>query len=39
MVEVKDGTAAGSSNAILGSIVVDPLTRKGFPEIKEVHCL
>ena len=36
-VEVKDGTAARiNPNAILGSIVVDPLTRKGFPEIKEV---
>jgi hypothetical protein len=36
-VEVKDGTTARvDPNAILGSIVVDPLTRKGFPEIKEV---
>ena len=36
-VEVKDGTVARiNPNAILGSIVVDPLTRKGFPEIKEV---
>jgi hypothetical protein len=36
-VEVKDGTTARiNPNAILGSIVVDPLTRKGFPEIKEV---
>ena len=36
-VEVKDGTAVTiNPNAILGSIVVDPLTRKGFPEIKEV---
>jgi hypothetical protein len=36
-VEVKDGTMARiNPNAILGSIVVDPLTRKGFPEIKEV---
>ena len=36
-VEVKDGTAVRiNPNAILGSIVVDPLTRKGFPEIKEV---
>ncbi len=36
-VEVKDGTIARiNPNAILGSIVVDPLTRKRFPEIKEV---
>ena len=36
-VEVKDGTMARiNPNTILGSIVVDPLTRKGFPEIKEV---
>jgi hypothetical protein len=36
-VEVKDGTMARiDPNAILGSIVVDPLTRKGFPEIKEI---
>jgi hypothetical protein len=36
-VEVKDGTTARvDPNAILGSIVVVPLTRKGFPEIKEV---
>jgi hypothetical protein len=36
-VEVKDGTAVRiNPNAILGSIVVDPLTRKGFPEIKEI---
>jgi hypothetical protein len=35
--EVKEGTMARiNPNAILGSIVVDPLTRKGFPEIKEV---
>jgi len=36
-VEVKDGTMARiNPNAVLGSIVVDPLTRKGFPEIKEI---
>jgi hypothetical protein len=36
-VEVKNGTMARiNPNAVLGSIVVDPLTRKGFPEIKEV---
>ena len=36
-VEVKEGTMARiNPNAILGSIVVDPLTLKGFPEIKEV---
>ena len=36
-VEVKDGTMARiNTNAMLGGIVVDPLTRKGFPEIKEV---
>ena len=36
-VEVKDGTMARiNPNTVLGSIVVDPLTRKGFPEIKEV---
>lgn len=36
-VEVKEGTMARiNPNAILGSIVVDPLTRKGFPEIKEI---
>jgi hypothetical protein len=35
--EVKEGTMARiNPNAILGSIVVDPLTRKGFPEIKEI---
>jgi hypothetical protein len=35
--EVKDGTVARiNPNAILGSIVVDPLTRKGFPEIKQI---
>jgi hypothetical protein len=36
-VEVKDGTMARiNANPILGTIIVDPLTRKGFPEIKEV---
>jgi hypothetical protein len=36
-VEVKDGTMARiNPNPVLGSIVVDPLTRKEFPEIKEV---
>ncbi|PYK10070.1 MAG: hypothetical protein DME61_04645 [Verrucomicrobia bacterium] len=36
-VEVKDGTMARiNPNTILGSIIVDPLTRKEFPEIKEV---
>lgn len=36
-VEVKDGTMARiNANPILGSIIVDPLTRKGFPEIKEI---
>jgi len=36
-VEVKDGTMARiNPNTMLGSIIVDPLTRKGFPEIKEV---
>ena len=36
-VEVKDRTMARiNPNAVLGSIIVDPLTRKGFPEIKEV---
>jgi hypothetical protein len=34
---VKAGTIATiNPNAVLGSIVVDPLTRKGFPEIKAV---
>jgi len=36
-VEVKDGTMARiNPNPILGTIVVDPLTRKEFPEINEV---
>ena len=36
-VEIKDGTMARiNPNPVLGSIVVDPLTRKEFPEIKEV---
>jgi hypothetical protein len=36
-VEVKDGTTATiNPNAVLGSIVVDPLTQKGFPEIKQI---
>ena len=36
-IEMKEGTMARiNPNAVLGSIVVDPLTRKGFPEIKEV---
>jgi len=36
-VEVKDGTMARiNPNLVLGSIVLDPLTRKGFPEIREV---
>jgi hypothetical protein len=36
-VEVKDATTARiNPNPVLGSIVVDPLTRKGFPEIKEI---
>jgi len=36
-VEVKDATTARiNPNPVLGSIVVDPLTRKEFPEIKEV---
>jgi len=36
-IEVKEGTVARiDPNPILGSIVVDPLTRKGFPEIKEI---
>jgi hypothetical protein len=36
-VEVKEGTTARiNPNRVLGSIVVDPLTRKEFPEIKEV---
>jgi hypothetical protein len=36
-VDVKAGTMATiNPNAVLGSIVVDLLTRKGFPEIKEV---
>jgi len=36
-IEVKEGTMARiNPNPILGSIVVDPLTRKGFPEIKEI---
>jgi hypothetical protein len=39
-VEVKDGTMARiNPNPVLGSIVVDPLTRKEFPEIKESRCL
>jgi hypothetical protein len=36
-VEVKDGTMARiNPNPVLGNIVVDPLTRKEFPEIKEI---
>jgi hypothetical protein len=36
-VEIKDATTARiNPNSVLGSIVVDPLTRKEFPEIKEV---
>jgi hypothetical protein len=36
-VEIKDGTMARiNPNPVLGSIVLDPLTRKEFPEIKEV---
>jgi hypothetical protein len=36
-VEVKDATTARiNPNPVLGSIVVDPLTRKEFPEIKEI---
>jgi hypothetical protein len=36
-VEVKDGTMAKiNPNPVLGSIIVDPLSRKEFPEIKEV---
>ena len=36
-VEVKDGTMARiNPNPVLGSIIVDPLTRKGFPKIREV---
>lgn len=36
-VDVKDGTMARiNPNAVLGTIIVDPLTRKGFPEMKEV---
>jgi hypothetical protein len=36
-VEIKDGTMARiNPNPVLGSIVVDPLTRKEFPEIKEI---
>jgi hypothetical protein len=36
-IEVKDATTARiNPNSVLGSIVVDPLTRKEFPEIKEV---
>jgi hypothetical protein len=36
-VEVKDGTMARiNPNPVLGSIIIEPLTRKGFPEIKEV---
>ena len=36
-IEVKEGTVARiDPNPILGSILVDPLTRKGFPEIKEI---
>jgi len=36
-VEVKDGTKATiNPNPVLGSIVVDQITRKEFPEIKEV---
>jgi hypothetical protein len=36
-VEVKEGTTARiNPNPVLGSIVVDPITRKEFPEIKEI---
>ena len=36
-IEVKEGTVARiDPNPILGSIVVDPLTLKEFPEIKEI---
>jgi len=36
-VEVKDGTTARiNPNPVLGGIIVDPLTRKEFPEIKEL---
>jgi hypothetical protein len=36
-VEIKEGTIARiNPNPVLGSIVIDPLTRKEFPEIKEV---
>jgi hypothetical protein len=36
-VEVKDGTMARvNPNPVLGSIIVDPLTRKGFPKITQV---
>jgi hypothetical protein len=36
-VEVKEGTMARiNPNPVLGNIVVDPLTRKEFPEIKEI---
>ena len=36
-IEVKDRTIARiNPNPVLGSIIVDPLTRKGFPEIKEI---
>jgi hypothetical protein len=36
-VEVKDGTMARvNPNPVLGGIIVDPLTRKGFPKIREV---
>jgi hypothetical protein len=36
-VEIKDATTARiNPNPVLGSIVVDPLTRREFPEIKEV---
>ena len=36
-VEVKEGTRVRiNPNALLSNIVVEPLTRKGFPEIKEL---
>jgi len=36
-VEVKEGTRVRiNPNALLGNIFVEPLTRKGFPEIKEL---
>ena len=36
-VDVNEGTVAKiNPNPVVGSIVVDPLTRKGFPEIKEI---